>query len=382
MATKRRRSAMVEIQDEQSKQVTFSKRRKTLFNKVAELALLTGAQVAIIAFSPGGRPFVFAHPSVDDLVDAYLATSTTGMSTSTTFLPGGSEQEPAESTFGNLQFGCDIHRGIEEEKFMNRVFKEHFKIGHGVDRDQYCESVVLASDRDRVLEELEIDDDILDHDDQYCDPLLFSDDDRYGKPVLFSDDDRYSEPVLFSNDDRYCEPVLFSDDDQYGEPVLFSDDDRYSEPVLFSDDDQYGKPVLFSDDDRYCEPVLFSDDDQYGEPVLFSDDDRYCGSEIDHLPLIEEHFQLIDGESPSLKDDISNYEMHQYCLESDHELEVDFTAQLPSQQVHDGYRVEYFPEVDEDAAFEYLQFDDNYAFDQSESKLESDYSLWDQYRLF
>ncbi|KAI3949946.1 hypothetical protein MKW98_025897 [Papaver atlanticum] len=39
-------------------QVSFSKRRQGLFKKETELSVLTGSQIALIAFSPAGRPYV------------------------------------------------------------------------------------------------------------------------------------------------------------------------------------------------------------------------------------------------------------------------------------------------------------------------------------
>nr|XP_043611375.1 agamous-like MADS-box protein AGL62 [Erigeron canadensis] len=55
-----------------SLQVAFSKRRTGLFKKAAELCVLTGAQIAILTQSPGGRIFSFGHPNVDVVVDRLL----------------------------------------------------------------------------------------------------------------------------------------------------------------------------------------------------------------------------------------------------------------------------------------------------------------------
>nr|XP_043635125.1 agamous-like MADS-box protein AGL62 [Erigeron canadensis] len=55
-----------------SLQVAFSKRRTGLFKKAAELCVLTGAQIAILTQSPGGRIFSFGHPNVDVVIDRFL----------------------------------------------------------------------------------------------------------------------------------------------------------------------------------------------------------------------------------------------------------------------------------------------------------------------
>ncbi|KAF7842915.1 agamous-like MADS-box protein AGL29 [Senna tora] len=64
------------VKDSSSRQVTFSKRRTGVFKKANELATLCGAQVAIVAFSPGGKPFSFGQPSVDDVTNKFLHNST------------------------------------------------------------------------------------------------------------------------------------------------------------------------------------------------------------------------------------------------------------------------------------------------------------------
>lgn len=59
------------VKDSSSRQVTFSKRRTGLFKKGNELTTLCGAEVAMVVFSPGGKPFSFGHPSVDSVVDRF-----------------------------------------------------------------------------------------------------------------------------------------------------------------------------------------------------------------------------------------------------------------------------------------------------------------------
>ncbi|GAB4838423.1 hypothetical protein Ancab_027957 [Ancistrocladus abbreviatus] len=71
----RQRLEMVKLEKENHLQVTFSKRRSGLFKKASELCTLCGAEAAIIIFSPGQKPFSFGHPSVDVVVDRYMATN-------------------------------------------------------------------------------------------------------------------------------------------------------------------------------------------------------------------------------------------------------------------------------------------------------------------
>ncbi|XP_022724568.1 agamous-like MADS-box protein AGL29 [Durio zibethinus] len=68
----RRKIEMKMVKDSGSRQVTFSKRRSGLFKKANELATLCAAQVAIVVFSPGGKPFSFGHPSVEAVAQRFL----------------------------------------------------------------------------------------------------------------------------------------------------------------------------------------------------------------------------------------------------------------------------------------------------------------------
>ncbi|KAL2941851.1 Agamous-like MADS-box protein AGL61 [Bienertia sinuspersici] len=60
------------IANKTSRQVAFSKRKSGVFKKAAELWLLCGAEVAVIAFSGAGKPFSFGHPSAEDIVYRYI----------------------------------------------------------------------------------------------------------------------------------------------------------------------------------------------------------------------------------------------------------------------------------------------------------------------
>ncbi|KAF5472467.1 hypothetical protein F2P56_009184 [Juglans regia] len=68
----RRKIEMAMVKDGSSRQVTFSKRRNGVFKKANELATLCGAEVAVVAFSPGGKPFSFGQPSVGAVSDRFL----------------------------------------------------------------------------------------------------------------------------------------------------------------------------------------------------------------------------------------------------------------------------------------------------------------------
>lgn len=68
---RRRKNTDKKIDDKSSLMVTFSKRRKGLFNKAHELRRLCGAEVGIIVFSPAGRPFA-DEPHTRPVLERYL----------------------------------------------------------------------------------------------------------------------------------------------------------------------------------------------------------------------------------------------------------------------------------------------------------------------
>ncbi|XP_057748100.1 agamous-like MADS-box protein AGL29 [Arachis stenosperma] len=68
----RRKIEIKMVKDTNTRQVTFSKRRTGLFKKANELSILCGSEVAIVVFSPGNKPYSFAHPTVDAVVAKFL----------------------------------------------------------------------------------------------------------------------------------------------------------------------------------------------------------------------------------------------------------------------------------------------------------------------
>ncbi|XP_054778061.1 agamous-like MADS-box protein AGL29 [Prosopis cineraria] len=68
----RRKIEMKLVRDSSSRQVTFTKRRNGVFKKANELTTLCGAEVAVIAFSPGGKPFSYGQPGVDAVANRFL----------------------------------------------------------------------------------------------------------------------------------------------------------------------------------------------------------------------------------------------------------------------------------------------------------------------
>ncbi|KAF8396247.1 hypothetical protein HHK36_017862 [Tetracentron sinense] len=72
----KRKIAIEKLENPDKRHVTFSKRRKGLFQKAAEACMLCDAEIAVVAFSPAGNPYSFGHSSVDSIIDRYLSRST------------------------------------------------------------------------------------------------------------------------------------------------------------------------------------------------------------------------------------------------------------------------------------------------------------------
>uniref|UniRef100_A0A1J3H8J6 Agamous-like MADS-box protein AGL61 n=2 Tax=Noccaea caerulescens TaxID=107243 RepID=A0A1J3H8J6_NOCCA len=68
----RRKIKMEMVQDMNTRQVTFSKRRTGLFKKASELATLCNAELGIVVFSPGGKPYSYGKPNLDAVTERFM----------------------------------------------------------------------------------------------------------------------------------------------------------------------------------------------------------------------------------------------------------------------------------------------------------------------
>lgn len=96
---------MEKVQDTNTKQVTFSKRRLGLFKKASELATLCNAEVGIVVFSPGNKPYSFGKPSFDLIAERF-------------------KNESADSDGGEKSSGYNSRRGNgtrQEKKICKRL---------------------------------------------------------------------------------------------------------------------------------------------------------------------------------------------------------------------------------------------------------------------
>ncbi|KAM7479082.1 hypothetical protein LguiA_027295 [Lonicera macranthoides] len=123
----RKKIEMKKIEELNHRQVTFSKRRSGLFKKASELCILTGAEIAIIVNSPGKRVFAFGHPTVDSVVDRYLAGISDVDGDSKVCLPVHEFNEDYSR----------IARELEAEKKRKEMILDSKKVNNNVESEVY-----------------------------------------------------------------------------------------------------------------------------------------------------------------------------------------------------------------------------------------------------
>ncbi|KAL4205151.1 hypothetical protein AMTRI_Chr01g135860 [Amborella trichopoda] len=104
----RRKIEIKKINDQDARQVCFSKRRAGLFKKASELCILCGAEVAVIVFSLAGKAYTFGHPCVDSVLDRFHRHQTSG--------PTGPTPGMSGPTHGLVCEYAELQRQLELEK--------------------------------------------------------------------------------------------------------------------------------------------------------------------------------------------------------------------------------------------------------------------------
>ncbi|KAI3748260.1 hypothetical protein L6452_11229 [Arctium lappa] len=120
----RKKIEIKKIEEVNNRQVTFSKRRAGLFKKASELCILTGAQIAILVNSPGGRVFAFGHPTADALIDRYLTTTTGAAATNGSTSEGTSTSQKPLMVKEFNQHYVEVSKELEAEKKRKEVIQE------------------------------------------------------------------------------------------------------------------------------------------------------------------------------------------------------------------------------------------------------------------
>lgn len=107
------------VERKSARQVTFSKRKKGLFNKASELCVLCGAEVAIVIMSPHKRAFTFGYPNADDVLDRFLTGDDAESSLAATTVEADEKLERLKQEYKEL-----LNRLKDEEKKRDEFAKK------------------------------------------------------------------------------------------------------------------------------------------------------------------------------------------------------------------------------------------------------------------
>ncbi|XP_061352952.1 agamous-like MADS-box protein AGL29 [Gastrolobium bilobum] len=144
----RRKIEITMVKDTNTRQVTFSKRRTGLFKKANELSILCGAEVAIVVFSPGNKPYSFGHPSVDAIAAKFLQQEPKSNDAQENPLPKLLNQQLAE-----------VMDMVREDEKKGEVFNEalnQYKVAqHSQLEDLHSSLVEFKYDVNKRLSEIE-----------------------------------------------------------------------------------------------------------------------------------------------------------------------------------------------------------------------------------
>jgi hypothetical protein len=88
-STARKKVEIKHINDEEARQVCFSKRCQGLFNKANELSILCGA-IVVVVFSISRRAYSIGHPSIAAVINHFLAPNPSNVPSTS---DGGANQE-------------------------------------------------------------------------------------------------------------------------------------------------------------------------------------------------------------------------------------------------------------------------------------------------
>ena len=125
--TGRRKIDIKRIEKKQSRLVTFSKRRQGLFSKAAQLCSSSGANIAVVIFSPHDRPYAFGHPSTDAVIERFLGSEERLNEVEDTVEGEGKKLKEVEDTVegeGKKGFKLDTALDLDEVEQSEAILKQ------------------------------------------------------------------------------------------------------------------------------------------------------------------------------------------------------------------------------------------------------------------
>ncbi|RLN33090.1 agamous-like MADS-box protein AGL29 [Panicum miliaceum] len=141
------------IQNEEARQVCFSKRRQGLFKKASELSILCGAIVGTIVFSPAGRSFSFGHPSIDEVISRFLSSVVNPNGPAASGGPNHDNGGSVTDTVNTLNMEVlGLEQSLESEKQRKERLQEATEKEMGGRMMQWLNANVFELGLDELLE--------------------------------------------------------------------------------------------------------------------------------------------------------------------------------------------------------------------------------------
>ncbi|KAI0515846.1 hypothetical protein KFK09_008515 [Dendrobium nobile] len=136
----RRKIEIKRIEEEQKRQVCFSKRRQGLFKKASELSTLCGVEVAVVVFSPAGKPYFFGQPSVDHVLSHFLNAVPN---------PSNQDQSAGDQSFW---WDIDLHSmGVDELKQYEEILTKQQSVVTEAAQQCYLQAPEAAMEQIEAL---------------------------------------------------------------------------------------------------------------------------------------------------------------------------------------------------------------------------------------
>ncbi|XP_027769967.1 agamous-like MADS-box protein AGL62 [Solanum pennellii] len=113
------------IESERARAVSFSKRKKTLFEDAKKFATQTGADVALMLFSPGGKPYSCGSTSVEDIIENFLKMKVEEPRRH--YVEGELKEIPQDKHMEEQKLALKLRVENIKKETLNSILKEHLK---------------------------------------------------------------------------------------------------------------------------------------------------------------------------------------------------------------------------------------------------------------
>ncbi|KAG0542209.1 hypothetical protein BDA96_02G083700, partial [Sorghum bicolor] len=144
----RRKIEIKPIENENTRQVCFSKRRQGLFKKASEISILCGAMVGSVVFSSFGKSFSFGHPSIDDVANRFLNSVTHDGPVSS-----GANHDNSLAVTGTVQgLNMELQQSLDSQKKKKERLLEATKKEMGEHMMQFLNANILELGLDELQE--------------------------------------------------------------------------------------------------------------------------------------------------------------------------------------------------------------------------------------